>query len=128
MVNIKFWNLWCRYTGFGGTKSAGLFHPERPSILQNAELMTWYTQSLKDDLEYGKEFILLTEQLWMAFSRWYRGHELKRQVLRYDRTKMSNGRVKHLQRMPYFLKPNKELLVVEIHEIVVKTQIIDSLS
>lgn len=121
LVNTKFWNLWSRYTGFGGVKTEGVFHPERPSILSNAELMTWYTQSLKDEIEYGRDFMMLTEQLWNAFSRWYRGHELKRKVLRFDKNKLSHGRLKHLQKFPYYLKPNKELLVVEIHEIVIKT-------
>lgn len=36
LVNVKFWNLWSKYTGFGGAKTEGLFQPERPNILQNA--------------------------------------------------------------------------------------------
>lgn len=105
LVSEGWWAQWCAYTRYkqppaaegDAADAAGSDSPEVPPPIDNSDIV--YDSKLRDNLEEGRDFVIVTADSWSLLHRWYGGGAS------ITRTAVMEGLAPHSKRPRVMLYP-----------------------
>lgn len=88
VIAKTWWSTWIQYINCN-TGAEKVLHAKRPDRINNNKLMEDDQLRLRSDLTEKKEYMIITEPLWVALSNWYGGGPtISRRVIRASNKKL----------------------------------------